>query len=88
MLNVLASLREGVKSNEESVSGDLPLILGFSFVLEVSILEFGADIEGKNQFLVSLHWLFTLDKCEDLWTINVVSASGDDSITDLSDQDD
>lgn len=88
MLDVLASLGEGVKTHEKGVGGDLPLILGLGLVLEVGILELRADVESQNQFLVSLHWLFTLNESEDLGTIDVVAASIDDGIADLSDQHD
>lgn len=88
MLDVLASLRERVKSHEKCIGGDLPLVLGLGFVLKVCILELGADIKSKDQLLVSLMWLLTLNEGKDLWSIDIVSASIDDGVADFSDQDD
>jgi len=86
VLDVLAALRERVESHKQSVGSDLPLILGLSLVLKVSILEFGADVESKNKLLMCLLRLFTLNEGEDLWTINVVAASVDDGVANLADQ--
>jgi len=37
--NILAALGKGVKADKEGVCGDFPLVLGFSFVIKVGILE-------------------------------------------------
>ena len=52
--DVLASLGEGVEADEESVGGDLPLVLGLSFVLKVGILELVADVNASLEDLGSL----------------------------------
>lgn len=86
MHDVLASLREGVQSHEESIGGDLPLVLGLCLVLKVGILELGADIKGQSELIMSFLGFFVLDESEDLFSIDVVSALVDDGVTDLSDQ--
>jgi hypothetical protein len=84
--NVLASLRKGVQSHEESVGGDLPGVLGLGFVLKVGFLELGAHIMGQLQLVVSLLWLLSLDVAEDLLTVDRKSAGSDDCVADLSDE--
>jgi hypothetical protein len=54
MHNVLASLKEAIKSDEQSVGGDLPLVLGLSLVVKVGILEFVANFDSKSEVSVSL----------------------------------
>lgn len=46
MHDILASFREGIKSHEQSIGCDFPLILSLCFVFEVGILELWADIKG------------------------------------------
>ena len=75
-----------VKSNEKGVGRDLPLALGIGLVLEVGILELGADVQSQDEFLMCLDWLLTLDESEDLWAINVGAASVDDGIADFTDK--
>lgn len=89
MHNILASLLERVKSNEESICGNFPLIgaLGFALVLEVGILEFGASLKSKSQLVMSFFGLFILDAGKDSLTIDILPALIDDSIADLTDQD-
>jgi hypothetical protein len=41
--DVHASFREGIKTHEKSVGGDLPLVLGLGLVVKVSVLVLGAD---------------------------------------------
>jgi hypothetical protein len=86
--DVLASLREGVKSDKESICGDFPLSLCLLLVLKVGVLELGTDIEGDSELVVSLLRLLSLDKVEDGVTVDCVSASDDDGVADFSDKDD
>jgi hypothetical protein len=86
--DVLASLREGVKSDEESICGDFPLSLCLLLVLKVGILELGTDIKGNSELVVSLLRLLSLDKVEDGKAIDCISASDDDGVADFSDKDD
>lgn len=86
VLDVLTSLKEGVKSNKESISSNLPLILALSFVLEVGILEFVTDVNAQRKFAVSLFDFFTLYEVEDFLTIDLSTASSNNCIADLSDE--
>ena len=54
MHDVLASFKEAIKSDEQSVGGDLPLVLGLSLVVKVGILEFVANFDSKSEVSVSL----------------------------------
>jgi hypothetical protein len=71
MHDVLASFRERIKSHEESVGCDFPLVLGLGLILKVSILELGANIKSKGELVVGLLGLFVLNESEDLLTIDV-----------------
>mmetsp|Transcript_20734 Transcript_20734/g.31851 ORF Transcript_20734/g.31851 Transcript_20734/m.31851 type:complete len:572 (-) Transcript_20734:732-2447(-) len=84
--DVLAALREGVQAHEQSVGGDLPLVLGLGLVLEVGVLELGAHVESQHQLVVGLLGLISLDVHEDLLAVNGVAASVDDGVADFSDQ--
>jgi hypothetical protein len=86
--DVLAPFGEGVQSHEESVGGDFPLVLSLGFVFKVSILELGAHVQGENELVMSLLWLLTLDEAEDLLTIDVLVASGNDRVANLTDEND
>lgn len=88
MHDVLASLKEAIKSHEQSVGGDFPLVLGLSLVVKVGIFELVADINGKVEFVVGFFWLFAFDEAEDFLSIDFASALIDDGVADLSDQDD
>lgn len=87
MHDVLASLGERIKSHEQGVGGDLPLVLGLLLVLVVSILELGANVQSESELVISDLWLIGLDESEDGWSIDGSTASVDDGVTDLSDQD-
>jgi hypothetical protein len=52
MHDVLASLKEAIESDEQSIGGDFPLILGLSLVVKVGIFEFVANINGKSKVFV------------------------------------
>jgi hypothetical protein len=84
--DILASLGESIESHEKSVGGNLPLVLRFSLILEVGILEFRANIKSKGEFIMGLLGFISLDKGEDGLTIDIVSASVDNGITDFSNQ--
>jgi hypothetical protein len=84
--DVLASLREGVKSHEESVGGDFPLVLSLGLVFKVSIFEFGAHVQSENELIMSFLWLLSLDETKDLLTIDVLVASGNDRVANLTDE--
>jgi len=86
--DVLASLREGVKPDEKSISSDFPLPLCLLLVLKIGIFELGTDVEGNGKLVVGLLWLFSLDKVKDGETIYCISASDNDGVTDFSDKDD
>jgi len=82
----MASFKEVVKSDKESIGGQLPLGLGKAFVLEVSVLELGADINGDLELFGSLSWV-AFQKVENSGTGNELSSLLNDSIAYLSDQD-
>jgi len=52
--DILASLREAIKSHEKSVGSDFPSVLRLSFVFKVGVLEFAANIQSKLQFVMRL----------------------------------
>jgi hypothetical protein len=85
--DVLASLREGVEADEQSVGGDFPLVLALSLVIEVGFLEFSANIDALFEASVSFVRGFTLDGRFYSFSIDVVVALNDDSIADLTDED-
>jgi hypothetical protein len=85
--DVLASLGEGIKSHEQGVGGDLPLVLGLLLVLIVGIFELGADIQSKSELVIGGLWLIGSDESEDGWSIDGHTASIDNGVADLSDQD-
>ena len=86
MHDVLASLKEAIKSDKQSVRGDLPLVLGLSLVVKVGILELVANINSKSEAFVSLDSVQCFDKSKDLWSVHLIIALSDDGVTDLSDQ--
>lgn len=88
MHDVLAAFAEGIKTHKESVCGDLPLVLGLALVVKVGIFEFGANIESKGQFLVSIMRLLIFDGLKNLTAVDCGSALLDDSVANLSYQDD
>jgi hypothetical protein len=87
--DVLASLLEWVKADEEGIGGDLPLVgsLGLTLVLKVSILELWAGLKSESELVVGLLWLLVLDTGKDWLAINVFAALADDGVADLADQD-
>jgi hypothetical protein len=62
------------------------LVLSEAFVLEVGVLELGADVDGGLELMGSIDW-FLLKECEDLGTRDVFSGLLDDGIADLSNED-
>jgi len=84
--DVHAALGECVETHEESIGGDLPLVLGLGLVVEVGVLELGADVEGKSEFAVGISSVVILDGVEHLLAINEVLALGNDSIADFADK--
>jgi hypothetical protein len=84
--DVHAAFREGVKTNEESVGGDLPLVLRLGLVVEVGVLELGADLKSKGKLAVGVSGVIVLDGIEDLLSINEVLALSDNSIADFTDE--
>jgi hypothetical protein len=52
MHDVLASLKEAIESDEQSIGGDFPLILRLSLIVKVGIFEFVANINGKSKVFV------------------------------------
>jgi len=52
MHDVLASLKEAIESDKQSIGGDFPLILRLSLVVKVGIFEFVANINGKSKVFV------------------------------------
>jgi len=84
MHNVLAPLRERVQSYEKSVSSNFPLILRDLLILEIAHLELSAYIESLSKLIIGDLWLFTRDESKDGWSINIASASINDSVADLS----
>lgn len=87
VLNVLASFQESIKSNKQSIGGDLPLVLALGFVVKVSVLELVADVNTQGKFVVGFLNRITLDEVEDFLTVYLTAASCDDSVTDFSDDD-
>lgn len=85
--DVVTTFKEIVQSDEQSVCGQLPLVLSLSFVLEISVLEFGADVDGALEFLGSGSWGL-LKKLEDHCSGNVDPGRLDDGVTNFTDQHD
>jgi len=52
MHDVLASFKEAIESNEQSIGCDFPLVFGLGLIVKVSIFEFIANINDKGEFLV------------------------------------
>lgn len=86
MHDVLAPLGEGVQSHEESIGGDFPLVLSLGFVFKVSVFELGADVQGEDELVMGLLWLLSLDEAKDLLTIDLLVASVDDRVANLTDE--
>lgn len=63
------------------------MTLGFLLVFKVGILELCADVKSNSELIMSLLWLFGLDQIKDGKSIDGISASDDDGVADLSDQD-
>jgi len=84
--DVHAALGEGVETHKESVGSDFPLVLGLGLVVEVGILELGADVEGKSEFAVGISSVVILDGVENLLAINEVLALSNNSIADFADE--
>jgi hypothetical protein len=85
--DVLASLGEGVKADEESVCGDLPLVLALSLVVEVSLLEASTDLDAEGQAVMSLMCSLASDAFLNAVSVNKIVAVKDNLVTDLSDED-
>jgi len=62
------------------------LVLGFSLVLKVGILELVADINASLQNLSSLTPFESCDEIEDLLTVDFTAADSYDGIADLYDE--
>lgn len=62
------------------------MVLGLLLVLIVGILELGADIQSEGELIIGSLWLIGSDESEDGWSIDGSSASVDDGVADLSDQ--
>lgn len=86
--DVHAAFGESVKADEESVGGDLPLVLALGLVVEVGILEPGAHVQGQCELLVGLSSVLILDSVEDFLAINKSAALGNDGVADLSNEND
>lgn len=85
--NVLTSLREGVKADKKGVSGNFPLVLALCLVIEVGLLEFGANIDAFLQTGMSFLRNVTFNSRFYSFTINEVMALNNNSVADLADQD-
>jgi hypothetical protein len=85
--DVLASLREGIESNKESVGGDLPLVLALGLVVEVSLLEASTDLDAESEAVMSLLRVLSSNTLLNAITIDVVVAVKDDLVADLTDED-
>jgi len=84
--DILAAFTESIKTNKKGVSGDLPLVVGFAFVVKVGVLELRANIESKRKFLMSINGFLILDGFKNFWSINSASALFDDCIANLADK--
>jgi len=84
--DILAALTESIKTNKKGVSGDLPLVVGFAFVVKVGVLELRTNIESKRKFLMSINGFLILDGFKNFWSINSASALFDDCIANLADK--
>jgi len=62
------------------------LVLGLLLVLVVSILELGAHIQSESELVIGILDLISLDESKDGWAIDGSTASVDDGVADLSDQ--
>jgi hypothetical protein len=85
--DVLASLGEGVEADEESVGGDLPLVLALGLVVEVSLLEASTDLDAESQAVMSVTGGLADDAFLNAVSVNKVVAVEDNLVTDLSDED-
>lgn len=63
------------------------MVLRLGLVVEVSVLELGADVEGKGKFAVSVLSVVVLDRIEHLLSVNEVLALRDNSIADFTNED-
>lgn len=88
MHDVHAAFGESVKADEESIGGDLPLVLALGFVVEVGILEPGTHVEGQSELLVGLSSVFILDSVENFFAINKSAALGNDRVANFSNEND
>ena len=86
--DVLATFSKGVQTHEERVGRDLPLVLGLALVIEVGVFESGADFETHRQLRVSFTGSSLFDQIKDLGAIDGRPALLDDSVADLSDEND
>lgn len=55
-------------------------------VVKVGIFELVADINAKRKTVVSFSDFLTFDKFENLFSVDLVTASNDDSVADFSDE--
>jgi hypothetical protein len=86
MHDVLASLKEAIESNKQSVCGDFPLVLGLGLVVKVGIFEFVANINSERKFLVSFTCFSRINKSENLLSTDLVLALVNNCIANFSNQ--
>jgi hypothetical protein len=87
MHDVLASLKEAIESDKQSVCCDFPLVLRLSLVVKVSIFEFVADINSKTKVIICFFGVGStrFNESKYLRPIHLLIALGDDGIANLSD---
>lgn len=87
MQNVVASFKEGIQSHKQSIGGQLPSVLSFGFILEISIFELSTHINCGGQFFTGFISFFAGNQLENGGSGHVFFGLGDDGVADLSDQD-
>mmetsp|Transcript_24254 Transcript_24254/g.21359 ORF Transcript_24254/g.21359 Transcript_24254/m.21359 type:complete len:229 (-) Transcript_24254:598-1284(-) len=88
MQDIVASFQEAVKSDEQSISGELPAAIGLSLVLEVDVLELVADINDSLELVAGILLFVITDHLRDDSSVDEANSLGDDGVTDFSDEDD
>ena len=85
--DVLASLDESIKADEQSTGSNFPSILRLCLVVVVCDLEFSTEVHTSCKLAMSIAWVLILDSTENFVTINLLAALEDNGIANLTDQD-
>lgn len=85
--DVVRALEEAVEADEEGVGGEFPASLSLGLVLEVGVLELGADVDALLEAFAGLVRFLVVDVAEDDLAVDEAGGLLDDGVADFADED-